>query len=78
MTCVVQRARVIVELNGVRVQDVNLDSPAFKAKIAADPTRVTPDPTLRRGWIGLTATDFHGSVYFRNIKIRVLAGRSKN
>jgi hypothetical protein len=78
MACVVQGARVIVDLNGVRVQDVNLDSPALKAKIAADPTRVSPDPTLRRGWIGLTASDFHGSVYFRNIKIKVLAGRAGN
>jgi hypothetical protein len=65
-------------LNGVRVQDVNLDSPALKAKIVANPTGVTPDPTLRRGWIGLTASDFHGHVYFRNVKIKVLTGRPKN
>ncbi len=78
MTCVVQGARIIVELNGVRVQDVNLDSPAFKSKIVADPTKVTPDLALRRGWIGVTASDFHGSVYFRNIKIKVLDERSKD
>jgi hypothetical protein len=84
MTCVVQGARVIVDLNGVRVQDVNLDSPALMAKTVADPTREvtnlvgSPDPPLRRGCIGLFSSDMHGWVCFRNVKIKVLAGRARN
>lgn len=63
------RSKVKVWFNGVQVQDVDFDSDAMKARIAASKFKdhITFGRT-RRGYIGLQS---HGdSVWYRNIKIR--------
>lgn len=63
------RSRVKVWFNGVMVHDVDFDSDAMKAKIAASKFKeyITFGRT-RRGYIGLQS---HGdSVWYRNLKIR--------
>src|ERR1017187_2539046 len=55
MTIIAQGARVTIELNGVRVQNVDLDAPLIRAKANSDPSMGHPGLLRHEGSIGLQA-----------------------